>query len=224
MVATTKQACCRVGLCAAVLWVCTGCEGIIKGSQGQTGPQGPPGEDGQPGAAGPPGPAGPQGPSGPTGPKGATGPQGVPGAKGNPGPQGPQGPSGVVGIHAFSGPTGASYPPFGQYVFVGPQATVSVAAGQRLTATAEVPLSSSAGVTGVYTGICYQYGAGAITNFVGANGSRMGISTVRSNVPASASIAGLAAGTYKVGFCVLNLGPWAIDNNSDVNGWVMVTN
>ncbi|MFO0589015.1 MAG: hypothetical protein U0441_15805 [Polyangiaceae bacterium] len=192
------------------------------GPTGPAGPQGPAGADGAVGPMGPMGPAGPQGPQGIQGLTGATGPAGATGATG------PAGSPGVVATGTFNGYATAG--PFtstgGLYVFVGPQATVTITAGQKLTAAAEAPLAlASAGSYTIQTGICYQLGAGTITNFVGGAYSIVGIDQTRTPQAASASISGLAAGTYKVGFCLLNSNATpAISNNDYVNGWVIVTN
>jgi hypothetical protein len=183
------------------------------GPQGDPGPIGPMGPAGVDGAMGPPGEMGPAGPTGATGPAGATG------------AAGPTGPTGIVATSTFAGSAGIG--PFtatGGYVFVGPQATVTVAAGQRLTAAAVVPLATSTGTASIYAGICYQLGAGTITNFSGNSFSVVQVGTLRSSVPAAASVSGLAAGTYKVGFCLQQAGSVAISNNDYVNGWVQVTN
>ena len=44
---------------------------------------------------------------------------------------------------------------------------------------------------------------------------------VRSVLSVSAT---LAAGTYSVGYCIVNRGPRTLDNNNFVNGWLMVIN
>lgn len=111
------------------------------------------------------------------------------------------------------------------YVFVGPTAIVTVAAGQRITGAAEAPLATAAGIASGYAGLCHQLnGAGALTNFVGFNYSIVEWDTTRSPTAASATVAGLAAGNYTVGFCVQNTGAVVLSDNDYVNGWVTVTN
>lgn len=111
------------------------------------------------------------------------------------------------------------------YVFAGPTASVTLAANQRMTAAATAALGkTSADVQLAQVGVCYQSSGGAITNFVGTNYILVQFSATRQTYSATASVTGLAAGTYTVGYCVQNSGTTAINNNDYVNGWVMVTN
>ena len=206
----------------------------LVGAQGPPGPQGPAGPVGATGATGPVGPAGPQGPAGPagaTGATGATGAQGPPGATGAQGPtgpqgaQGPQGPSGVVSVFSFSGFIPAIAGSASNYVFAGPTTSVTVNGSQRVTASASAVLGLSAGgPQSAAVGICWQVGPGSINNFIGGNYMAPYMTTNRLLYSASASVL-LPAGTYKIGFCVLNFGgSQAISNNDYVNGLAMVTN
>jgi hypothetical protein len=217
----------------------------VNGTPGPQGPQGPSGPAGATGAQGPSGPAGPQGatgfqgPAGPAGPQGATGAQGPSGATGATGPQGsagpqgptgatgPQGPSGVVSVTPFSGVITASIAGSSiVYVFAGSTATVTITAGQKIVACASAPLGVSTGTATADIGMCYApFPANTpITNFVGTNYSTVEISTTRTTYSASASISGLAAGTYSIGFGLRNTGTTAINDNDFLNGWVMVVN
>jgi hypothetical protein len=204
----------------------TGAQGPAgpAGPQGATGFQGPAGPQGATGAQGPSGATGatgPQGPAGPQGPTGATGPQGATGATG------PQGPSGVVNVFPFSGNTPASIAAASSfYVFVGPTVTVTIAAGQKIVACASAPLGVSTGTATADIGMCYApFPANTpITNFVGSNYSTVEISTTRTTYSASATISGLAAGTYSIGFGVRNTGATVINDNDFLSGWVMVVN
>ena len=129
-------------------------------------------------------------------------------------------------VAPFNGNIGAG--PFSSmtvYAFLGPQATVNFATGQQMTAAASIPIAlSSGGPTPVRLGLCYQQGTGTITNFVGGAYSIVVLTTDRTSQSASASVSGLAAGTYKVGACILNSSTTAVSNNDYVNGWVMVHN
>lgn len=202
--------------------------GSPTGLIGPAGPAGPAGAIGPQGPQGDPGPTGPIGATGPQGPVGPAGPQGIQGIQGIPGIVGPQGPIGTPGVVAtgiFNGNAGVGpFTGMSSYGFVGPQATVTVASGQKLTAAAEAPLATTSGVAAVQFGICYQLGAGAVTNFAGGAFGIAEIDTTRTPVAATASISNLAAGTYKVGFCLLQFGAVAINDNDYVNGWVIVTN
>jgi hypothetical protein len=114
----------------------------------------------------------------------------------------------------------------GVYVFAGPTATVTTAAGQRLTGAAEAPMGLGAGSAAQTANVdlCYQPNAGgALLNFSGSNYSihrfvaeRRAYTAVGSVVP--------GAGTWKVGMCVLNGGAAQISDNDYVNGYVQVTN
>jgi hypothetical protein len=182
---------------------------------------GPPGAEGPQGIQGPQGPEGVPGPQGPQGVSGAQGPQGVPG---------PQGPTGVVAIAPFSGYAGSSIGGtlpgrLALHVFVGPTVTVTTTGAQKITGSAEAPLGTS-GATQLFAyGLCYQASTpGApIINFVGSNDSVGEITSTRQSWAASASVTP-GAGTWTVGYCIQNLGFYAINNNGFVNGWVMVTN
>jgi hypothetical protein len=211
----------------------------IQGPAGLTGPQGDPGPQGIQGPAGLTGPQGDPGPQGIQGPAGLTGPQGDPGPQGPTGltgpqgpvgltgPQGPTGPQGVVLTTGFSGAIGNIAGGSAAYVFAGPQATITVTSStQKIVACGSAPMGLVSGTTQVArVGMCYQNTAGGtITNFVGAAYSDVQISTTRTTISASATVTGLAPGTYRIGVGVLNSGASAISNTDYVNGWVMVVN
>lgn len=164
------------------------------------------------GATGPAGPVGPQGPTGTTGPTGATG---------------PTGPQGIIAVTGFSGAINTVAANSSSYVFAGPTATVTITSStQKLVASAVAPLGLTAGgPVRVLMGVCYQPTAGGtITNFFGFNYSIVELSTVRTGQPVSATVTGLAPGTYRVGVGVYNMSTSNIDKNDFVNGWVMVVN
>jgi hypothetical protein len=190
---------------------------------------GPQGATGAQGVAGPVGPMGPQGATGAQGPQGVAGPvgpMGPQGAQGVQGPAGPQGPTGIVSTAAFSGGAGSIAGGAVAYVFVGPTAQVAVAAGQKLTGSASAVLAYAAGSPSgsIWYGLCYQAAGGAITNFVGGNYLIATATTTRSPFAIGASVTGLAAGTYTVGYCVRNTAAAALNNNDFVNGYIQVTN
>jgi hypothetical protein len=179
------------------------------------------------GGMGPRGPAGPAGPQGPTGAMGPQGPMGLQGPMGTPGPAGPQGPQGVVNLQSLTGyvgtfPGGSSVYTFGDGNDQG--VTVTTTASQRVVASAEAPLATSAGTATVRAGMCFQAAAGGpINNFVGFNYSIIDVGTTRTATAASASVVP-GAGSWRVGFCVHNGSAVAVDNTDYVNGWVMVVN
>lgn len=208
--------------------------GPTTGLAGTEGPQGPPGPAGPMGPQGIQGPMGPQGPQGIQGPTGATGAQGATGATGATGPtgptglqgaQGPQGPSGVVVTGTFNGSIGTIPGSSTLWVLVGPTATVTTTASQRLTGAASAPL----GILGTGTvsfdyGLCYRPSAGGtVTNFTGSSYSTGEAASNRTAFAATASVSP-GAGTWAVGFCVRNAGTVSLDDNDWVNGWIIVTN
>lgn len=168
-----------------------------------------------PGGAGQPGPTGPQGPAGPTGP---SGPVGAPGATG------PAGATGIIETQLLVGPVASIIGNSGNYVFAGPPAQLTTTVTHsRVTAIATAPLGLSSGTPQLAdVGICYQQGAGAVTNFVGSNFSQHYFTTQRATY-ASAATKTLPPGTYFVGMCVRNNGSSTINNNNFVNGWAQVT-
>ena len=202
------------------------------GATGLSGEQGPKGDSGVIGAPGPPGPKGDSGATGAPGPTGATGangsngsqgPKGDTGATGATGGTGPQGPSGVVNTVAFVGSIG-EIPGDSGIVFAGPTATVTTTAGQRLTGAAEAPLYSDSTTASFYFGLCYQpHGGGSLTNFAPTGSLGYAYSSDPRVFTATASVVP-GAGTWNVGFCVMNLFSPKLESNTVVNGWVQVTN
>ena len=207
----------------------TGAQGPI-GLTGPTGPQGPIGLTGPTGATGAQGPIGLTGPTGATGaqgPIGLTGPTGATGAQGPiglTGPAGPAGPTGIVttvNINGGINPIAGSSPVF---VFAGPTASVTVAAGQRLT-------GAITGLVGLTAGnpnqnfdyqLCYQVGAGALNTFA-TYFTAVATATGRTAYPATATVVP-GAGTYNVGLCVRNTGANTLTNNDWAGGYIQVTN
>lgn len=173
---------------------------------------------------GPAGSAGAGGPAGPRGADGAPGTTGPPGAKGSDGTDGAPGPSGVVGTHGFGGNiatitgTGTGN---GDWQFAGGTDSVTVADGQRITATAAMGLGAPAATTvPVGSDICSQPLAGAIAP-VGSHpttavSTRQVVTAVATFVP--------GAGFYTVGACVQVASGHMLDNNDVTDGWFIVTN
>lgn len=166
---------------------------------------------------------GPMGPEGAMGPMGPAGDTGLPGAIG---PTGPAGPAGIVSIGVWGGFVGSIAGSSSGWVFAGPTTVVTTVAGQRITGAAQAPLGLASGGPQTFEyDICYQpSGGGSLTNFSGGAFSIGQITTTRSSWPAMGSKSP-GAGTWKVGYCVLNNGgAIAISNNDFVNGWVLVHN
>jgi hypothetical protein len=111
------------------------------------------------------------------------------------------------------------------YVFVGPTSPVTITVAQRLTGTATAVLGMTSGTPQSFDiGLCYQLGAGTITNFAALNYITARAHPEPRQYSAAASVQPFAAGTYTVGLCVRNTGTGALNNNDWVNGWVAVTN
>lgn len=189
----------------------------IEGPQGAAGTQGP---------AGPTGPQGATGAQGPQGATGAQGPQGATGAQGPIGPTGPQGATGVVTVADFHGAIADLAGNAANFMFAGPTAAVTTTSGQRMSGSAVAPLGKSTlGENNVAVGLCFKsISGGAIQNFlpdimvieVSSGGARHSYAAAGSVAP--------GAGTWAVGFCARNDDASTLNDNGNVNGWVMVTN
>jgi hypothetical protein len=171
---------------------------------------------------GPRGPAGAAGSAGPGGADGASGTIGPAGAKGTDGADGAPGPSGVVGTHGFGGAIGditGTGTASGDWQFAGATASVTVADGQRITATAAMGLGATAS-TAVGSDICSQPQAGAIApigdHLTTAVSTRQVVTAVATFTP--------GAGFYTVGACVQVALGQTLDNNNVTDGWFIVTN
>jgi hypothetical protein len=131
-------------------------------------------------------------------------------------------PGTVKDIARFAGVVPAIQGNSSNLVFVGPTTTVTVDGDNRLVGAASAPLGLTTSSTQTAdVGLCYQSGAGAIINFVGANFSVHFFSSTRETYSATTFPGAPGAGTYNVKFCIRNYGANPINNNF-VNGWVMV--
>ncbi len=195
------------------------------------GPQGPAGNDGLDGATGPMGPQGPagndgvDGATGPMGPQGPAGNDGLDGATGPMGPQGPQGTAGEVSIKSFVGAANTVAAGSGAFVFVGPTAEITLTETRVVFGAAQAPLGSDGADASLTTlpffyDLCFSDG-GSPEPFAGVF-SPEGDPDVRPLSWAAAGAITLTAGTYDVGFCVMNSGVLALDLVSNVSGWVQV--
>jgi collagen triple helix repeat protein len=204
----------------------TGPEGPI-GPKGDTGEKGEIGPQGLRGEIGPQGPEGPQGPQGPSGSIGITGARGVPGLPGAPGPQGLPGPSGVVALTTLTGAVPTSIAPSAIFAFVGPTASVTLSATQRLTATGTAMFGHlAAGSPSIDFAMCAQQGTGPmfqlatfLTAVAPADTSARLSYTSSGSQPAGVLN---GAGTYTVGYCMRTT--QTLNNNDFLAAWIMVTN
>lgn len=141
---------------------------------------------------------------------------------------GPQGSNGVVATKAFAGPVANVIPPQAlpysfSWVFAGPTVSVTTAATQHLVGTAVAVLGSTSG-TEFDFGLCYRKASGGeVRNFVGTDYLTADATHLRLPYTASASVVP-GAGTWTVGFCVVNEGPFSLNDNDFVNGWVQAMN
>jgi hypothetical protein len=127
--------------------------------------------------------------------------------------------NGAIGIIAAGG---ANSP----LVFAGPTVTVNITAtSQKLVGSIGAPLGIfTTGPAPAEIGLCYQSAAGAVTNFVGGNYSFVPIGPDRKLYTVSATVSGLAPGTYTIGLGIRNTSATAISNNDYANGYIMLVN
>jgi len=188
---------------------------------------------------GPAGPQGAQGPAGIQGPVGAAGPQGLQGvagpagAPGTTGPAGPQGPSGILATAAFAGAVSTTdlVPPGTGWVFVGPQASVTLTGTQQLFATANMDAAtpSATGFAEFAYTLCYSQVSASGSGPLSGDLSQAHVGFVPGGPGDYTSLGATVSaqpgpGTYTVGFCVDNAvgGAESVQPNY-VSGWVLVT-
>jgi Collagen triple helix repeat (20 copies) len=188
-------------------------------ARGDTGPQGLRGATGPTGGKGPQGPTGPAGPKGPVGDTGSEGPAGTTTAL-------------VQTVDISGQPFSFKLTPFSTYVFVSPQANVTVTATQTITGVATLPIGSQLGVgltdpvTAEFT-FCYrlQSAVTAPVEFVSGGAQTLPLREHRLQYAMNATAVPGVAGTYLVGLCLKT----EAENGDDItfgytNGWVRVTN
>jgi hypothetical protein len=163
-----------------------------------------------------------------TGPQGPAGPEGPAGPQGSVGPEGPQGPDGVVLTGTINGGIGTISANSTVWVFAGTTATIPTTNTQRITGSAQAPLGTSAGGSASFGyDLCYRAAGStdALTNFTGSVYSigEVSASQGRLSFTAAASVIP-GTGTWDVGYCILNSGASELNNNNNVNGWIVVTN
>jgi hypothetical protein len=172
------------------------------------------------GATGPTGPAGVQGPKGPTGPNGPTGgagPKGDTGADSN--MQGPDGPPGIE-IASLNGDA-APITVGANYVFIGPTATVTFSATDRITVFLAGQAKSATPVSQVFVTACRKVG-GTLFEFNGGYQFLALTTGFQSFAIADTTISGLDD-TEEIGACIADGGSGATVEFSRVTGWVQVS-
>ena len=172
-----------------------------RGIQGATGPAGPAGAEGTTGPIGATGATGPGGPIGAAGETGATGATGVTGDTGATGATGATGPQGIVNMLQA---TGGFIRPTTTTGFIGPQAALTIAAGQKLFVVANQAMGANASGAGdLDIGICTQstvFGS-PVVDRVSQIFNLTAAPSTRVTFGANAVITGLAAGSYRFGMC-----------------------
>ena len=66
-------------------------------------------------------------------------------------------------------------------------------------------MRTGAGTASGKLGLCYQLGAGTVTNFGGDYHEQMALTTTMQLYGVSAAVTGLPAGTYTIGVCIDDL-------------------
>ena len=141
---------------------------------------------------------------------------------------GPQGPTGVFATSTFSGSVGTISANATEFVFAGATVNVTTTATQRITGAVQAPLgTSTSGTASFGYDLCYRSAGttNSLTNFASSNNSIGEVSDTAGRLSFTAAGSVISgAGTWEVGYCVLNSGTIDLNNNDLVNGWVMVTN
>lgn len=194
-----------------------------SGDTGPSGAPGPAGPTGSPGDTGPRGPTGPAGPSGADGQQGSAGSPGQQGSQGLSGPPGVQGASGIVTTGRITGFIPSIAPAETTWQFLGNQAVVTTATGQRMSASVMVPLGVTGAPVTIKLDVCYQpnVAGGTVNPFSGGNYSIVAVTAARTSQGVAGTLVP-GAGTWRVGACTQTTA--TLDNNDFVNGYVQVTN
>lgn len=133
---------------------------------------------------------------------------------------------GTVDLQVLSGTAQASIAAGGGNVeFVGPTATVTTTATQKVVGTIATTFFASGGSADVRYGICYRASpAGAIAYFAPV-ATRQRFQALLTNMTFTATGGGTpGAGTWDVGMCAGSANATSITAGMPVNGWVMVVN
>jgi hypothetical protein len=125
----------------------------------------------------------------------------------------------------FSGQgTDEIFPSNGAWQPFGPYRTISIQDKQRVVGFGSAVFGTTSGTSRISVSLCYaKSGSSALVAFAGNNHLTADADTSRGTFSVAAS-GTLPAGTYSVGYCVMNRGTELIDNNDYVNGWMIVVN
>ncbi|HEY0460379.1 MAG TPA: hypothetical protein VGC97_14675 [Pyrinomonadaceae bacterium] len=125
----------------------------------------------------------------------------------------------------FSGQaTDEIFPSNGVWQPFGPYRTINIQDKQRIVGYGSAVFGTSKGSVRISISLCYvRSGSSILTAFSGNNHLTADADTSRRTFAVAAS-GTLPAGTYSVGYCVMNRGTELINNNDYVNGWMIVIN
>jgi hypothetical protein len=153
---------------------------------------------------------------------GSAGPAGPEGSKGQPGP------SGIAATKTFAGAAGTILSGSSSWVFVGPITLLTTTAEQRVTGAAQAALGTNFKTTASFGyDLCYRASGTTVplTNFTGTNYSVGSVTPKGGGFSFAASSSVVPGeGSWEVGYCVQNGSGGKLNNNSNVTGWLMVTN
>lgn len=106
----------------------------------------------------------------------------------------------------------------------GPYRTINVLDKQKIVGFGSAVFGTTSGTVRIAISLCYAAkGSSNLIAFSGNNHLTADVDSVRHTFSVSAS-GTLPAGSYSVGYCVINRGTQIINNNDYVNGWLMVIN
>jgi hypothetical protein len=130
---------------------------------------------------------------------------------------------GGISFTSFIGGAIGSVPPNTARVFLGGTATITVQSADQLTVTASATLSQSTVTTvPVLINLCYRSGADTPAPMRSAGEQVIDVFNRRVTHTINYSNYVLpSAGTYEIGFCLLNGTQDTLNNNGNVTGWVM---
>lgn len=116
------------------------------------------------------------------------------------------------------------FPDAGTWAFFGPVRRITLSGSQKLAGFGSAVFGTTGGTSRIAISLCYQkIGESPVVPFVGNNHLIADVDSMQRTFSVSGTAAP-PAGTYAVGYCVINQGKQIIGNNNYVNGWVMVTN
>jgi hypothetical protein len=107
--------------------------------------------------------------------------------------------------------------------FFGPTRRINVRDEQKIVGVGSAVFGTTSGTSRIAVSLCYLKENGAIVALNGDNHLIADADSQRRTFSVSVA-AELPAGTYSVGYCVVNQGKQTLGNNDYVNGWIMTVN